>query len=686
MTRFNRTPRDNDNEKPNYRSVQTHFFKSLTWFMTGIVLAFSMAAVLISGTFSLQPLSKVRDVYEIRDNVYQAAVELENGHQETSGRVVLDKGEFFYNIGIQDYTNQLNYFCVWLKDISTETVHWEVVYENQRENKVSEVYSCELTEGLNLIPVEKNNFNVISIDITGENGTSFYVESMQLRENEPVFTWGKGILIFSVVFAIYCLISALIYKAAKRMKIRWNPYCWIDILQEIYILVAEQLRKIVSFIPQSGSVRNYCRTGLFLLIFLYTVYVDSSGTYYSKSKYNLVIYLLLLIFIAVLSVESKLEKRNWNNPLVWSWLVLWMMACISDFFVPKGYRYTGYVMILAGGFLIFVWNNMKKPSEFIADFVRAVHIFFWMMTVYCLICRPETSELRYSGFSNNPSVFALYLGTCWAVVLGELESRVRKREQLRKMIPFVIEGCAVASFSWKSQSACPLLCMAGITFIWLFKMVRRTRKKPIRKNLAAVIISAAILILPVYGGLTWGLMNIPGTFGTEITYEIETRIPRTQLGLVANAAGEGSRLVQKFSSSSLSQILSGRDYYWRTYLRDMNILGHEDMPRMWGHRRLPHNAVIGIAHRYGVFAAVPYVIMLIAAIVRTSGHGRKKARYAAVPFYVCLSSIAMSMADNLEQPFVWLPWIALYVMMGCAFRKKKKNRSSLRPAKARESS
>ena len=323
-------------------------------------------------------------------------------------------------------------------------------------------------------------------------------------------------------------------------------------------------------------------------------------------------------------------------------------------------------------FFIFVWNNMEKSSELIEDFVRAVHIFFVITTVFCLFCRPEAGELRYSGFSKNPSVFALYLGTCWAIVLGELEQRIRKGNKIYKVLPFVAEGCLVMSFCWKSQSACPLLTMVGIAFLWLVKVVRNTRHRETRKGFIAVIISVCIFIVPIYGGLTWGLNNIPESLGTEITFEGEEVEAKINFGNVVYAAEETdrspqTRLEQKFSSSTLSLILSGRDYYYRTYLRDMNLWGHKERPEMWGGRRLPHNAVLGIAHRYGVFAAVPYILMLLAVVIGTFKYAKKNVKYASIPFFVCVSSIVMSMADNVEQPFIWLPWIGLYLIMGCAF-------------------
>ena len=112
----------------------------------------------------------------------------------------------------------------------------------------------------------------------------------------------------------------------------------------------------------------------------------------------------------------------------------------------------------------------------------------------------------------------------------------------------------------------------------------------------------------------------------------------------------------------------------------MNLFGHEKNPKLWGKRRLPHNAFLGIAYRYGVFAVVPYILMLGALLVRTFRYGNKKVKYAGMPFLICLISILMSMTDNVEQPFVWLPWIALYLMMGIVFADEEQPGQEHEPA------
>lgn len=644
-------------------------FKAIALFLTGMIFSLSITAMILSENPSINPFYNVGEVSEIRETVYKTNVEQSNGYQEYTGRVILDQGSFSYDIEVQGNTNDWNYLCIWLKDVSKEPIRWEVTYINEEEAKDYEkTYSLNLEEGENLLPVEKNNFNLIHIDIIGENGTTFYITNIQLREAKPVFAWGKAISIFFSAFVSFFALTIILYIIIKKNKIRINLYCWVEILQSIYIAVAEQFLKLSFFV--SRNIRKWGRTTLFELLFLYMAYTTAVGDIGGKFKYSLFIYILLLLLISILCLERKPEKKNWNNPLVWSWIMLWVIACVSDFLVPKEYRYIGYIMILFMGLLILAWNNMRKPTELIADFSRAVHIFFIIITIFCLIYRPETEGIRYTGFCGNPGIFSMYLGTCWAVTLGELESVVRRGARVRNIFFLILEGCLIISFCWKSQSTGPFLCMVGLAFIWLLKMLWYTKKERTRRNLIFVIISSVIFILPVYGGLTWGLKYIPQKSDGEINYTEEINDTKEDIGFVAHAAeknNEEPRLIKKFSSPTLSSILSGRDYYYRTYLRDMNLFGHENNPVLWGGRRWPHNAVLGIAHRYGVFASVPYVLMLVIILIKTYYYGKRNKRYVSVPFFVCLSSIVMSLSDNVELPFAWLPWIGLYLMMGCVF-------------------
>lgn len=659
----------------NFRQY-SKLYKWLAWGLTGFIVSAICCAIILTGDISLRdPFYNCGDVYEIKENVYKSSNVQDKGYQDVSGQVVLQEGEYDYGLLIEGDTNKWKYLCITLDEVSSNSLKAIVSYRKQKDDVIEQEYTTEakMEEGVNLLDIPDEEFNIVSIEFTGENGTSFSVEKIELREKEPYSDFYSTFALLPLSFLGYMIISTLILRFIKRTGKKWNVYSWIEVLQGVYILFARQFEFVSNIL--SEPKRRYIRRLGFLCMFLYSVFVEITGIYYDKLKYHLAVYAILLLVIAIVSLESTITKKNWNHPLVWGWFAFGLMMCVSDFLIPKELRYWGYVLLLVIGFYNFVWNQMRDPSELLWDFVWAVHVFLGIIVLFCLLFRPELEMVRYSGISKNPGVFALYLGTIGAVVLGCMEHEIRFGRRWKYMLGLVIEGCVVLTLLWKSQSAGPLLWIAGLSFIWIFRIFRYLRSLHKRRVLAVIMLAVVLCIVPVYGSITWGLQNIPQMVGNELTFKGEMPVAKTSYGMVVQAADIGetsksTRLGQKFSNVTVSGILSGRNYYYKTYLRNMNLVGHKDRPVMWGHRRQPHNAVLGIAYNYGVFTAVPYLIMLIAVVERTFRYSRRKGQLASVPFYVCTFAILASMADNVEQPFVWLPWMGLYLLMGSVFKEE----------------
>ena len=659
----------------NFRQY-SKLYKWLAWGLTGFIVSAICCAIILTGDISLRdPFYNCGDVYEIKENVYKSSNVQDKGYQDVSGQVVLQEGEYDYGLLIEGDTNKWKYLCITLDEVSSNSLKAIVSYRKQKDDVIEQEYTTEakMEEGVNLLDIPDEEFNIVSIEFTGEYGTSFSVEKIELREKEPYSDFYSTFALLPLIFLGYMIISTLILRFIKRTGKKWNVYSWIEVLQGVYILFARQFEFMSNIL--SEPKRRYIRRLGFLCMFLYSVFVEITGIYYDKLKYHLAVYGILLLIIAIVSLESTITKKNWNHPLVWGWFAFGLMMCVSDFLIPKELRYWGYVLLLVIGFYNFVWNQMRDPSELLWDFVWAVHVFLGIIFLFCLLFRPELETVRYSGISKNPGVFALYLGTIGAVVLGCMEHEIQFGRRWKYMLGLVIEGCVVLTLLWKSQSAGPLLWIAGLSFIWIFRIFRYLRSLHKRRVLAVIMLAVVLCIVPVYGGITWGLQNIPQMVGNELTFKGETPVAKTSYGMVVQAADIGetsksTRLGQKFSNVTVSGILSGRNYYYKTYLRNMNLFGHKNRPVMWGHHRQPHNAVLGIAYNYGVFTAVPYLIMLIAVVERTFRYSRRKGQLASVPFYVCTFAILASMADNVEQPFVWLPWMGLYLLMGIVFKEE----------------
>lgn len=657
-------------------------YKILVWLLVGILFSLIFCAMSFSYSYSTNPFYNVGEVVEIESSINLLEAFQEKGYREESGKVTLTKGAWKDVFFIKYSKKNLNNFCLLIDELNTNNVQCNVYFE--KETKKKKYYKTEssfsLKNGWNVFRIDEKDYNIVTVEFLGQENSSFIIKNMQFRENPPKFNMKRFLVLFSKMYLLYTLISGIFIlilwkRIVRKFTVNLYLFKWITVLQQFYGIVAKELYNSFGGRIRGRKIKHYSRTIVFLLMFLYNIWVEMERIYYDRFKYHLVVYGILIVILIILMLEKNCKILNWNNHLVWSWIIFWAMACVSDFVITKEFRFVGYFMVVFVGMFIYVWNNMEAPGELLFDFTRAIHLLIFLISIFCLVFRPENDGMRYSGISKNPSIFALYLGTIWAVILSELERDIIKGNSKRKLIIHLVETCAVFTFFGKTQSVGPLACMCLLSFVWLVRVCHYVGSKK-KKTVALVIISGIVLLFPIYGSITWGLNHIPQALNTSISFEGELQIKKQEFGFVVYAGEieekiKDTRLVQKFQTTSISKILSSRDYYYRAHLRDMNMFGHKDRLKIWGKRRLPHNALLGIAHRYGVFTLIPYVLMLLSIIYRTFLYSLSTENYSSMPLFICVSSIIMSMTDNVEQPFVWLPWIAMYLIVGIVFSDKE---------------
>ena len=364
------------------------------------------------------------------------------------------------------------------------------------------------------------------------------------------------------------------------------------------------------------------------------------------------LYMCIELTLVVLLVVLMLNKRQLVEAFELDWLaiVFWGMFALytlaSDTLVDKHYRFSETAIFLTMFIFGYVWNRRSNAEVYIRDFERAIQWFLVFLIIVSLIFPVESNTPgRYNGPIANPSVYALYLCSIWAVLLGSLENGLLHNENRGKTVLTVIELFVTFVLMLLSQSLTPMIALFAVTILFLFRltMLRKGRKY------------AVMLFLII--GLLLLIMAVTLVIWIRSLQDIS-----------------GSRLIEKIQSADISAFLSGRDYYWRRYFREMNVLGHSKKPRLWDHRILPHNALVGVMYTYGVPCVIPYIIMMIMAIEKSFRFANTPVLYAAVPFYSIVSFVIMSMADNVEQPFVWLPWISCYLMLAPVLLRQEKTK------------
>ncbi len=660
------------------------FYKILAWALLGLILTYIVCAMSLTGDHTADtPFYNEGDVSELSIYRFRRDVVQEKGYQEESGTVVLDQGNFNYTISLSGFSDAWNYLCVRIDDLSADSIIWEVTYDRIKNGEVVEsaTETYTLIEGMNALSLPDLKFDRLKINIYGEDGCSFSVGKIQFQENLPPVVSGRTIAagVLTVLgYLILSLIVWIIYRRSDRKR-RIPFYGAVEILQECYLAVAGRLAELQDRFHVNPKRRRIIRTCLFLGMLYYCMSVIFERNYIPAFRYKGLIVILFICAIAVFSIEDSPTKKNWNNPLVWGWLITAVMMCISDFVAYKDadyYPFIGYVLIIFIGFFIFVWNNMKDRGEILEDFARSVHILFWIALAYCVLFRPHDPALRYAGFTNNPNGLGVYTAIFWAVILGSLEYVIRTQGKRRILLLYIIEGCLAFSLAWKSQSATALIAIGLAAVIWLIRMIVFSFRNGRKRVLIGTLVCAVVLFLPLHIALSVSLLNVPEKLGTAIVYDDDVSIERVQIGTVAYASENESdswlkdnRLFGKITSSSVAEASSGRTYIYREYLRDLNWFGHNTWPDVFGadNPRNAHNEVLNQAYRYGIFTTIPYIVMVAAVLVRTWKYGRKKTRYAVLPFFVCLVSVVESLGDVVMTPFYWPTWFGLYLLMGCVF-------------------
>ncbi len=671
-------------ENQEIQGKKYRFYKVLVWALLGAILTYIVCAMSLTSDHTVDtPFYNAGDISEISIRNFRSEIIEDEGYQEKSGLIVLEQGMFYRWITLTSYSDAWNYLCVRLDDLTADSIECEITYQKLKNDEVTESVdeSYTLEEGMNVLLLPEQKFDKIRIRFYGENGTTFSVGEIQFQENLPIYVNGTTIAIGVLTVVCYLVLSGIIWIIYRRSSHKRHIPCYgaISILQEFYLAIAERLAKLQSKVHINQRRRRIIRTCLFLGMLYYCMTVVFEKNYSPVFRFKGLFVILFICAIAVFSIEENPTKKNWNNPLVWGWLIVAVMMCVSDFVIPKEtnyYPYVGFVLIAFIGFFIFVWNNMKNRGEIIEDFVRASHIFLWVVVTYCVLFRPHDPDVRYSGITNNPNNMAFYTVFFWAIVLGSLDYAIRVQKKKRVLLLYVIEACLVFSLAWKTQSATALITMALVGIIWLVRMIVYVFRNKRTKALIGTLICAIVLFLPIHAALSFGLLRVPEQLGTAIVYEDEVIIESTQIGTVAYAAEDESgnrlrdnRLFEKLTSSSLAEALSGRNYIYKEYLRDLNWFGHDTWPDVFGddNPRNAHNEILNQAYRYGIFTAIPYIVMLVAVIARTWRYGRKKINFASVPFFVCLAVIVDSMGEVELNPFYWPAWFGLYLLMGCVF-------------------
>ena len=667
-----------------------------------VVSSMALAGMRISGNYN--PLDDFYDCGRVC-NFSPMSFDVHNnniGHDSVTGKnvIIADNASSFFYISTEDFA--WNYFMCTLSDVSDDGIVWNFVSKDIKGNVIEE-QTWKVTKGENIFALSGSAFSNFTITMDGQADKYYTLSAISLREKYPIFSY-KTFLKFTVEF--FVLITALLvifYFLLRRLLVKINFYSPVETLQRIFIKIGNAM---VDRIHIDHRPRRQIRRILFAAVLAVTM-IGSNYGYYSNLQYYrylVLICCILLIGVIAVSIERRLTLQDWRNPLVASWFLLWIMACISDFAVDKRYNYCGWIMLGLITFFAFVCSNMERPFDMIEDLMRSMEAYYVVTLIYDLIFRPMIPGMRYCGVYTNPNVYAMYIIVLYVFLLVELDKCQMKGKRNGWNILIRIGVVLTAYQIWMTQSLTGCLALCIITFAW--SLSYRIRHKLSKKKVGHFLFAAAALVVAVCctAGYSWGINHVPQMLGTQVIFPEDdypipvVENPSTMQVQAAEVDDSGSgdveesmvtdkesanfitnsRLYKKImQSTTLDQLTAGRTTIYLGYIRQMNLFGHYFRADVSGKEWSAHNEIIGLAYRYGVFAVIPYLFILVYYMIysfRIFKYSYRTNPYAFCIFGVWVAGFSKLMADKFEQPFRSLGWMVFYLLIGILFSNKMRER------------
>ena len=548
-------------------------------------------------------------------------------------------------------------------------------------NPVGDSWDLTLKSGGNKIKLKETECDAVQIQATGNDILCFTVKYMEFREQKLAFSMSKYLQYVAMIFSGFMILAILVIALFHRKKWRIDWCAPIDFLQDVYLSFGNHM------LPLSRKVRprtkKMLRIAALICWMFWIMFTYNIGKYLLSGwfKYNVLLFCIVMLLIAISMLEKPLRKQDWNMPLMYIWFWFSIAMCISEFFISKRFCMIGYVNLTVFGFYYLVWGNLEKKESVLQEIMAAFKIAFLLSFVFTLLARPRNPFQGLTGHTWNPNIYGIFCGIVLLTFLASVRSHLLQKD--RKKIRFVIDiAGATTSLSFvllAGSRAGILLVIPGLLF-FLAEYISCLRRKIFGwgKGICALI-GVCLIFGVVHVFLAWGTIHLPIV---QVVFSWDGDILNETVKSMIAVGMETPTFQNIMFSETATRFLSGRNLYWAEYLRNINFLGHEYYPSMWGGARTPHDGILGITYRYGILAAVPYILMFVNMCIIAFREYIRTRKEATMGFYFWICTIGISLCmliENFERPFLATEWLWWYWCLGFGFicYNKQKNKKEV---------
>lgn len=648
--------------------------------LIGIIFSGIVTVMHLTGNINLECFYDVGELYDISNRNYRISGEHWT-YDFASEKIKTETENASHIFQVENSRKRWNYVYLEVSGLS-QSIWWDVEFLDQN-SQVLYMVSLPIENGCNVLQLQEGA--VYAVRITVRKPSSFVIERIQFRERLQNFKWKDAPKTFVVVMIFYFLTLLLLCGLAHYFQgltdLSVQKGQWIEAIQRVYIYLLDRGSEMFQGFSEKGKA---LLRKLFFLASIGIVYftMNKGWNWILLTQRRQVALLgICLLFVAFLSWEHRNIIINWRNPLVYSWFILWLMVIISEFIVEKRIQNLGIFMLVAVAPLYLAWNSMKQPEKLLKDFLTALRYSYWIGCIFCLFCRALVPGIRYTGIYKNPNIFAGYLVTVNIMFLTFLDENLEKEKvKSRTLIENMLGLASIWEFLYLTESITSLVSYILQWAVFIWKQFPNEKKGVYRKNLKKIIFIFIFCMFFVKVPAKWCLINVPKLLGTSVVFSGEVSEAVTGemfLGLTSHAetAGISERLLQKITSGEWDFLFTGRDEVWKIYIRQWNLFGHEGYLKCVRETKMhAHNSLLQMMHYYGVFIAVPFVVLLYYSLKYSIQMIFCKNHMKMELFFLLavVNYIVEGLTEDVATPYFYISWLTYYIAVGGVFCQLKK--------------
>lgn len=401
-----------------------------------------------------------------------------------------------------------------------------------------------------------------------------------------------------------CYVSESLYQTIR------DGFLWKAMIYFMIIVLVANKTRLLNW--QTGVLSAICIPLIFLLP---AKYKESSPDLYNIYFPRYIVIALCIVLLLDLILYKKIVILK-GRSLGFS--VLYIMCLLPAMILNKGGHYTiiPFLPVLA---LFFVRLTKEEWIRVCFHVSIGYYLAFAYTMMKSFMTVPYTGE-RYYGIFINHGLFGMFVGGAFICALFWFVMEL-KRE--KKRIPNLIIEILCMLF--------PFFCVvfiisARVAIIAVFAvsiltyLLLDSDKKKIKKKL---LVSGGLIVAMIVVSLIVVLVlkqlkeeDIRAAIPNDIIYDNvfyvynmiqKTFTEKSRYGIIPS----GTFL------NAMDWLSSGRISYWISYMKDMNLWGHESMSLETSFKFMmhPHNTYISWLYQFGIIPGTLYIILFISGLV-----------------------------------------------------------------------